>query len=386
VILKNIYIIGEAVGTYRTQNIVKNLLDAKYKVYYNSCSIITVMKSTKISSKILRRILMYFERVFLMPQVLYQIAISNIVIMPAMNSNNHYKQFQLFVAYRIFRKPILADFYISYYDSLVLDRKNVNKTSFKSKLLKFYDRNVIKCASKVMFLNKSERDYYLSVTNLSNNESRLKSTIVPLCVDKKKIVNMPYYHNITKEFTICWWGSYIPLHGLQQIIEAAEILKDKNFNFKLWLFGNSEEKSIDYKKLISKKNLDGYTKIINNYTFQNNKLSDFLFENCDLVLGNFGCSKKAKSVLVNKVIDGIAMKSPVLTGESIAANEFFDFENDIWRCKNTPKDIAEAIIEISNCSINEITRRVNVAYEIYFNNFSEQAYRNNIIEVIKEVK
>ncbi|MCF8019089.1 MAG: hypothetical protein K9L62_06720 [Vallitaleaceae bacterium] len=383
--MKNIFIIGEAVGSYRTQNLVKILLDEKHKVYYNSCSIITSMTSFNLLSRILRKILISFERFLFMPQLLYQIAISNIVILPAMNSKDLYKQVQLFVAYNIFRKPVLVDFYISYYDSLVLDREKVNKTSFKAKLLMLSDRNVIKYASSVVFLNKSERDYYLSVINLSNPKIKSKSTIIPLCVDIKKNVGLPYFYGINKELTICWWGSYIPLHGLNQIIGAAEILRKYNLKFKIWLFGNSEEKSIPYKDLIREKKLDEFVKVVNNYTFQNYKLTDFLVHKCDLVLGNFGDSEKAKAVLVNKLVDGIAMKAPLLTGESKASEEFFDFKNDIWRCNNNPEDIARTIQEISNCSIDEVTRRTTNAYNIYLNRFSVKSYQNRINEVINEV-
>jgi len=157
-------------------------------------------------------------------------------------------------------------------------------------------------------------------------------------------------------------------------------------DFVIYLFGNSENKSMQYKNMINGLNLSENIKIINNYTFVNGKLDDFLVNNCDLVLGNFGDSDKSKNVLVNKVIDGVAMKSPVLTGESIATKEFFSYKESIFYSKNTPESIAEEIIKIMSLKKDIIRKRVENAYSIYEEYFSENAFKKNIISILENCK
>lgn len=378
--MKNIYILGKVIGKYRTQNLIKALLDNEFNVYYNSLKIRNKVTGVSLYRKILRKFLNIIENIIILPQTLYFLTISDIIILPAMNI---YEQFWFNVSKKIFRKKIIVDYYVSYYDSLVLDRKSVKYNSLKAKKLMKFDRNILINSDRVIFLNQSEKKYYLKVAGI--DESEITYSIIPLCIDESIKVTIPYFKKKDRKFKICWWGSYIPLHGVEKIIEAAQILKNRNFNYEIFLFGNSEQKSIIYKNLILQKELNDRVKIYNDFTFKNGKLNEFLISNCDLVLGNFGESEKAKAVLVNKLIDAISMKAPVLTGESEATNEFFNFKDDIWKCKNDGKHIADAIIDISQKSLEEIENRVNNSYEIYKNNFSQKIFKERLISIIEEV-
>ncbi len=99
-----------------------------------------------------------------------------------------------------------------------------------------------------------------------------------------------------------------------------------------------------------------------------------------MVLGNFGDSDKAKNVIVNKLIDGVAMKAPVLTGESIAPKEYFD-EDTIFYSSNSSEKIAEMIQFISSQTSNQMDFRVNKAYQIYESNFSVAAYYKRLSKI-----
>ena len=377
---KNMYLVGKVCGSYRAQNLVKLLLDNKYNIYLDSgIDIYSKIIGKTFLIKVLIKIISLLEILFKMPIRIYMIIMSDIVFVLPMNNSS---QLELKIS-KLLKKKIVVDYYISFYDTSVLDRKTVKEGTLKSKRLKKYDKNMIECASKVLFLNKKEGSRYSKLADLELKDFNYE--IVPLCIDEKKAVKLPYFNKKNDYITICWWGTYIPLHGIEKIITAGKILKNKNINFKIYLFGNSDVKSEIYKKQIEELELKNEIIIINTYTFSNGKLGEFLKENCDVVLGNFGDSKKAKSVLVNKLVDGIALKAPVLNGESVAPNEFFDYKNDIWKAKNTPEDIAEKIIEISNLETIEIFRRIENSYKIYQEFFSEKAFKNKILSIIKNI-
>ncbi|WP_426092449.1 hypothetical protein [Flavobacterium sp. DSR3-2] len=377
---QNIYIIGIVKGTSRTQNLIKFLLDQNRDIFYNSLET-KIFFNKKGFKGILRKILRGFEETLKYIDKVYNILISDIVVLPAM-CNNY--QFDLYIA-KILKKTIITDFYISFYDTWVLDRNEVDRFSKQAKKLLSYDVNCISNADYVLFLNSTERKYYLDILNIPYNIN--KHLIVPLCIEESiKTPNSYYSKNFEERvFNICWWGGYIPLHGLEKIISACNILnKEYELNFHLYLFGSSDGKNKEYLDLISSLNLSSVISIDNTSTFKNGKLGNFLQNNCDLVLGNFGDSEKAKKVLVNKLIDGVAMKSPVLTGESVAPHEYFS-ENEIFYTLNTPESMAAKMYFISQLDAKEIQNRVDKAYLIYLKEFSVNAYTNKMKEVLDRI-
>lgn len=360
--MKNIYIIGRVIGNYRTQNLVKFLLDREFKISFS------FQENRSILLRILNKLISF---VFIIQ--------SDIVILPAMC--NKY-QYELILA-KFLRKEVIVDFYLSIYDTLVLDRQKVKKNSKEGRKYLSYDRKCINMASKLFFLNKAEAFYYLRLMNI---EKDVDFQIIPICVESKNKCSLPYSNGHSEVFKICWWGSYIPLHGLEEIIEAMYLLKERSTTqFHLYIFGTDEEKSKPYRELILSYNLEKEISIDNSSTFNNGKLGPFLVENCDLVLGNFGDSEKAKTVLVNKLVDGAAMRAPILTGYSKGAQEYFSSQ-EIYFVDNKPLDIGLKLIEIMKESNEKIIERTNLSYSKYLQFFSVDAYYSNLTSALPSIK
>lgn len=370
--MKNIYIIGQVRGSYRTQHLIKFLLDRGYGVYYNSNIIQIFINNKKGIKRLMRIIVRAFDLIVNFCAKIYNILISEIVILPAMCNE---KQFELFVA-MLLKKKIITDFYISMYDTHVLDYKTVNQSSYKAKKLLRNDYYIVSKADVTLFLNRTEANRYLRLINIPFNPQ--KHLIVPLVVEETIKCDLPFFKKKSNTMNICWWGNYIPLHGLDKIIQACKRLKDNSHvNFHLYLFGTNEDKSISYKNMILDLGLESEITIDNNSTFKNGKLGNFLQTQCDLVLGNFGESEKSKNVLVNKVIDGVAMKAPVLTGESLATKDYFN-ELQIFICNNNEKSIAASIEVIYDKPYQMISNYIDSAFNTYQENFSPKAFEINM--------
>lgn len=362
--LRKIFILGKSVGVYRTKNFLKFLMDYKdgQGIYYNS-----IFSDSKLN-KILNFLCDFLP--FLK---------SNIVYVAAMCHNSNFK----IILAKFFKKKIISEFYISYYDTIVNDNKKVSANSIKAKRYKYLDKYVMENSDITIFLNKTEAIYYSNVVGVDIN--KINYEIIPLCVDVKESIKLKFYNGDRDVFNICWWGTYIPLHGLDKIIETAAILKKLNFNFKIHIFGNSDSKSKQYKLLANEKKVSEYIIFNNKYTFSNGKLEQFLVENCDLVLGAFGNSQKAKNVITNKAIDGIALRSPVLTGNSLAMDEYFNGKDDVYFTENNPEKMANKIIDISKTSKEEIIRRINNTYNVYLNNFSVESFNNKMRKLLDRI-
>ncbi len=377
--MKKIFIVGRAKGMFRSQNLMKYLLDKNYSLYYNSLTNDFYKKSNGIK-KIIRKLLRSFEEFWTTIFEFYQIIISDIVVVPAMNNE---QQKHLFFAHFL-RKKILTDFYISDYDTYVNDWQRIPSYSKAAKKLLKNDFNIINKADFTLFLNYTEANRYLDIVNIPFNSK--KHLIVPLVIEEMIKCKLPYFSAVkSKKLNICWWGNYLPLHGLENILKACEILKNEDKEeFHFYLFGNNEKGSIPYQKMITSLGISDYVTISNDKTFSNGKLKDFLEVECDLVLGHFGDSLKAKNVLGNKLLDGVAMKAPLLTGESAATREYFSDE-EIFFSSNVPVDIARKITEISRFKQENINERVDRAYNIFLENFSETAFRRNLDRVFEKL-
>lgn len=372
-----IYLIGRCTEIGRdTRNI--NMITALLNVgniYYDGFIFFNGLKNIYI-----KKILNTLIEAFKLPMKLFYLLKSDIVILLAMNQSCI---LSLFLA-KVLKKKIITDYYISRYDTKILEKKLFSKNSWMSKLYKFQDRFSMSNVSKVIFLNKVEAERYIGLAEIEKN---INYEIIPLCKKELNLkkAELPFFYKKHKEMCICWWGTYISLHGLEKIILCGELLKKRGFKFKIYLFGNSEEKSKQYKQKIKELQLTEYIIINNDYSFLNKKLPEFLINNCDLAFGNFGDSEKAKTVMLNKIVDALQLGIPVLNGESRAPDEFFDYKNDIFKCLNTPKEIADRIMEISKLSNIEISKKVKREYEIYKENFSYNSFEEKIIKLIKNI-
>lgn len=283
---------------------------------------------------------------------------------------------------RIFRKKIICDIYAPLFDMTVNDEKIYLKNSVMGRLYWYRDRIAMSKSTLVLFLNEAEKDHFCKTVNLSSE--KINSAIVPLIINRKPFAKLPYFLDKTRKLNMCWTGSYVSLQGLDKIIESAKILKSRNFNFILSIIGPENDKANKYEIKIYKEKLTDCIKFIKIWGDMG-KWEEYICEKCDISLGIFGDSDKAKCVVANKVIDGIAFKTPIITGLSSGINNYFTQTNDIFTVNNTPIEIANKIIEVASKNISEINYYVENAYNIYIENFSKNAYNKNLDKIFKEL-
>lgn len=360
---KKVYILGDARGVYRIQNLVKFFVDRpkQYGIIFDNRT------SNSRPWKYIKSLFSDFFRV-LGSDIIY-VCILNVDVDIL---------YALFLA-RLFRKKIVVDYYVSIYEKVVVDEKWFKEGSFLAKLAKVLDRFYYNSASKIVFLNEMERDHYCEIANIKRKPE--KEVIMSLCVEESFKVERIR----DEKFNICWWGSYLPLHGLKYMLETAKLLKQRVSNVEWYFFGNSDEKGKPYVELAEEYGILDICHFENTYTMKNGKLQAFLKENCDLALGNFGDSPKAKFLMNNKVIDACAMKTNILTGDASVYSVYFDGENDIYMCKNNPELMADTIYKIYSEEIDVLKARIERSYNIYSENFTEDLYMKRLDTLFGEL-
>lgn len=183
---------------------------------------------------------------------------------------------------------------------------------------------------------------------------------------------------------ICWWGSFIPLHGLDNILQAIKILKEQNLSFTCNLLGVDKPPFYTYVEKIQLNNLEQCVFLRKDLTFSDGSLPKYLIDNCDLALGIFGNTDKARHAFPNKVSESLSMRIPTLTMNSPALEEFFNPETDLWTCEPSPESIAQSILTIARGAaypVNwEQTRQKAV------DTFSVARYQEVLSKVLSKVK
>jgi glycosyltransferase involved in cell wall biosynthesis len=371
---ERIYLVGSTYGSYRARALLEYLAASPKYCYFHKDPHFLVSKNRSFFCRLLFKGLRIFDKIL----SLLALSISDVVYILPMSNVCFFEK----IVIRILRKKVIGEFYISMYDTFVNDRKTVKKSSMKALKLLKSDQQFIDICDHIVFLNASEREYYLAITERPKDVE--KTTLIPLTTNLKDRANLPFANKKRDKVILCWWGTFIPLHGLDKIIESAVYLKKVGLNFSLYLFGTSEELSKVYREKIEQLNLSDCVSIDNTKNFSDKSLDIFLIENCDIAFGNFGDSEKAKTVMINKIVESTSMTLPVVSQKTKALTEYFKDNESIYFCESHPQKIAEKVLDITKDK-QQMIAVAQSSFELYVKYFSKKVYLREIVKMFDKV-
>ncbi|MDR0606757.1 MAG: glycosyltransferase [Bacteroidales bacterium] len=369
----NIFCLGAVSEDYRTKNTLKFFLEKEdYRVFYNDFDKPVSYKESFRPVSIRAKLLKIFS---VIPNFFYMLW-ADIIYVFAMQHGSFPVQIAFF-----FKKKLVVDFFLSFYDTEVNDYKHIDPDSKKAKRIKKIDRNAIINSRVAFFLNQSEAEYYTKILDLDINAMPYR--ILPLCIDEKPQARIDYFLGNRDCLNLCWCGSYVPLQGLDVILTAVSMLKGK-INLHLYIWGASDKRGEVYKKMVENFRIHDVVTIHNEWG-NRKKWEEFIVDNCDISLGIFGQSMKAQTVLANKVLDGIAFRTPVITARSAGLYEYFNGIDDIFITENTPAALAEMIEYAGSQSYSMHKTRIDNAYKKYQENFTPNCFYKKLNLYIREI-
>ncbi len=271
---------------------------------------------------------------------------------------------------RLFGLPLVFDPFISLYDSSVFDRKEIYGGSMTAKIIYLVDKTSMKLADCLLADTNQHREYYINEFGVKNN-----IYVVPIGANEEVFHPTDSHVDADDMFNVVFWGTFIPLQGLEYILQAAKELESEK-NISITLIGNGQE-SVAMKSLSEKLKL-------NNVTFNSLVPSakvPVYAAAADICLGIFGKTQKAKRVIPNKVYEAIAMKKPVITGDSPAIREYFEHGKNAYLVPMAnPEELARGILALKE---NPDMRAVIAegGYRLFKNTFSKKS----IGEILKTV-
>lgn len=268
-----------------------------------------------------------YSRFNIIKQLTNDIKINNdVYILLPFSKNQFFKHF-------FKRDKIINDFFISNYDTYVYDRKKITNKNPRAWWKYFQDWFNFKFSKYLLSDTKTHFEYWESLFGKYKGEHM----VLPVLADKtiyypnKEVLN-------NKKTKILFFGSFIPLHGIDIILNAFKILEEKGINFEANIIGKGQ--TYDEMKLLYE-SLSLKQVQMNGEFIEERQLADEIRKH-DLILGVFGESKKSKSVIPNKLYQAFACKKTILTMRSNAIYEFFNDE-DLFMCENTAKDLSKNI-------------------------------------------
>lgn len=234
------------------------------------------------------------------------------------------------------KKVIVFDAFLSLYDMLCYDREYFRSNSLMGKVIFFIEKLSYQSADRVIIDTDEHKRYLVQTFGLE--KKRVES--VYLGADETVF----YDRGLSEEkniFRVHFHGKFIPLQGTEYIVKAAKLLEgEKDIVFHLWGGGQTFKDTVKLAEKLRLTNVrfEGYPSL--------EAVAKSLARS-HLSLGIFGHSDKAKRVIPTKGYETLAMKKPLLTGDSAAIKELLENNVSCYTCKFADeKDIAKRILEI----------------------------------------
>jgi glycosyltransferase involved in cell wall biosynthesis len=370
---------GNMCGSMRAQNEIKAIgeLVATGEVIIDFWSPHSYNITKRFNNIILKGLKYIYNRsifIFRWIELFLKYIVSDIVFVLPMN---HDTALSVLFLKKVIKHLVIVDLYISAYTTY-LDRNSKNLKPLKIKKYKNMDKIILEEADMVIMPWRYEIIDLCNKINVDYNTINFQ--IIPLLAVDRGICRDKQKHRV---FKIAWWGVWIPLHGLDVIIHACHILKRRNIPFELNLYGTESVNRFLYIDLINKLELTDVIHVYTNITFSNERLESVLKNECDLALGHFGISDKAKAVCTNKLFDALTMGLTVLTQTNNTMQELFGDSDFIYYSNTNPQDIADAIVRIIH---DKKYLEVNIKARNYMlKHFNEKIIDHEIINIINSI-
>lgn len=252
-----------------------------------------------------------------------------------------YGHFLVLLLRHFIKRPILFDAFLSTYDTLCFDRMLFSPNSVFGRLSYLVDKISCDWANSILLDTPQHVEYFRNTFGL--NHKQIYS--IPVGCDES-IFSPRKDHGLTEErnLQVLSYSTYLPLHGMDVIIQAAHKLQNHNsIRFNLIGYGQEYNRVRKYAEIHNLVNVNFYPPV------PINKLPDYIAESNVVLGGHFGVSDKAQRVIPGKIYQALAMGKAVIASDTPANRGLLTHGvNAIMVPPNDPNSLAEAILSLNN--------------------------------------
>jgi glycosyltransferase involved in cell wall biosynthesis len=243
-------------------------------------------------------------------------------------------------------RRLIFDPLASRFETKILDWRRKPEGSLAAWWNRVIDLWALKLSDLALADTQAHKDYYCRQFGLDAR----KIEVLPVGFDdhifsKNLVQDRPVSKIGDLPFTVLFFGSFLPLHGVEVIIQAAQ---------QIWM----EDKTVRFQFIGSGQTLPRVRQLasdlgLRNVWFENwisqASLAEKIVLEADICLGIFSRTEKAERVVPHKIFQSMALRKPVVTSRTSAVEEFFSHRKNIFLCeKGEPISLARAILKLKN--------------------------------------
>jgi len=239
-------------------------------------------------------------------------------------------------------KPLVFDPLAARYETKVLDWKRRSPGSLSAWWNFRIDDWAFRLADIVLADTAAHAAYYRDAYTLPMN----KIGVVPVgyddsVFDPDRVRPAPRPRN-GRDFVVLFFGSFLPLHGVEAIVKAARIVKDRDPGIVFRFVGSGQTRP-PAESMAADLGADNC--IFEPWAAYGEL--PCLIAASDACLGIFGRTEKAGRVVPHKLYQCLGMRKPVITARTPAAEEFLIHGGNALLCDEPfPENLAEAVLAL----------------------------------------
>jgi glycosyltransferase involved in cell wall biosynthesis len=255
-------------------------------------------------------------------------------------------------------KPLVWDIFMSIY--LIARERGLDGSSrLGVVLLRRLEWLACRLPDQLIIDTAAYADWFEETHNISAARFRL----VPTGADDRIFYPIPASLQKSAQFTVLYYGTFIPNHGVQTIVEAASLLVDEP-SICFELIGDGPDRAAAMAYVQERK--------LTNVTFvgwlEPTELRQRIAD-ADLCLGVFGVTPQSLMTVQNKIYECLAMGKVVLTGDGSAVADTFTHGRHLFLCgRQNPAALAQAIrdLRIDSDLRQQLSRQGQMIFEQEF--------------------
>lgn len=210
------------------------------------------------------------------------------------------------------RRPVYYDEFINPVEWFVHEHRHFGERSLAARLLRSAFRTLMRRTAGILADTESHADYSAALMALPRDRFHA----VPVSTDEEHFVPRPRNEPDTDEFSVLYYGSMLPLHGVDVVLDAAVRLKAES-GIRFRLVGGDEKTATAIREAV----LAGAR--IDHSEWVDYAELPALFSQSDLMLGGpFGDTVQSQFVITGKTYQFLASALPTVIGENHESGVF----------------------------------------------------------------
>lgn len=272
------------------------------------------------------------------------------------------------------RRPLIFDAYLSTYNTLCFDRRKFRPRSLVGRTAFWMDKWACRLADVVIVDTRAHVDLFVRTYGLPPD----KFAVLYVGCDEEIFYPQPASKD--PGCRVFYYGSYLPIQGIEYIVQAAKLLEDRpEITFQIAGHGMLYDEIRALAQSLGCGNIEFMPWI------PYEQLPNAIAQASICLGGHFSDSDKARSVVSTKTYQFLAMAKPTIVGESLAAAEVFTHKEHAYMCRMADAEaLADAITTL--CADPELRQKIAWGgYEHFVRCYSVARIRSALQEIIDHV-